>query len=99
MKMSLKNYGTEGEVLMQGRLDSTTADDVEELLVSLVPRFDRIILNLSGVNYVSSAGLSVFRLLHIAMRKKGGHLVFKDTPRLVMEIFTLTGYLHLFEFI
>lgn len=99
MQMTLEKRGAEGEVLMQGRLDSTTAADAEKILMGLVPRFDRIILNLAGVEYVSSAGLSAFRLLHIGMNKKGGSLAFKNTPRVVMEVFELTGYVGLFEFV
>lgn len=99
MQMTLQKRGNEGELLLQGRLDSTTSPDAEQLFRELAPRFDHITLNLAGLEYISSAGLRVIKQLHIIMQKKDGKLTIRNTPRIVMEVFEMTGFAGLFEFV
>ena len=47
LKLTLINKNTEGEVLMEGRLDSLTTAEAEEILLSLIDRFDVVILNMT----------------------------------------------------
>ena len=70
MHIKLINRGEEGELLLEGRLDSTTAPEVEEIVLQMVDRFDKIILNMAQLEYISSAGLRVLKLLYMALRKK-----------------------------
>ena len=97
MQMTLENRGSECELLMQGRLDSYTAPDAEKIFQELPTRFDFVILNLSGLEMLSSAGLRILKLLHMAMQKKGGRLMLRCVPRNVMEVFEMTGYVGLLD--
>ncbi len=99
MNIKLVNRGTEGELLVDGRLDSTTAPEAEAILLQMGDRFDTIILNLAGMEYVSSAGLRIFKQLHILMMKKNGRLFFKNVNKTVMEVFEITGLVGLFAFV
>ena len=47
---------------------------------------------------VSSAGLRIIKLLHMAMRKKNGELVVTNVNRMVMEVFEMTGFAGLLKF-
>ncbi len=99
MTIKLVNRDTEGELLIDGRLDSTTAPEAEAILLQTAERFDTIILNLAGMEYVSSAGLRIFKQLHILMMKKTGKLYFRNVNRTVMEVFEMTGLVGLFSFV
>lgn len=97
MKIKLINKGSEGEVLLIGNLDSNTAKDTEEILNDLSTKFDKIDLNFEGLDYISSAGLRVLKLTHVAMKKKGGRLVLKNVNSMVMEVLEMTGFAGLLE--
>lgn len=99
MHIKLINRGDEGELLMAGRLDSSTAPEVEEILLQTADRFDRLILNMAELEYISSAGLRILKLVYMALRKKDGELAIRDANKLVMEVFEMTGFAGLLTFI
>ena len=92
MDVKLINRGSEGELLLSGRLDSHTAPEVEEIFEDVAGQFSSVVLNLEELEYVSSAGLRIIRNLHVAMRKKDGELTLKNVKKLVMEVFEITGF-------
>lgn len=98
MTIKLVNRGTEGELLLDGRLDTTTSPEAEKIFSEVSERFDRVVLNMATLNYVSSAGLRVIKKLHMAMRKKDGQLVLKNVSKMVMEVFEMTGFAGLLRF-
>lgn len=98
MTINLVNRGTEGELLMEGRLDSVTAPEAEAIFEQVAERFDRIVLNFTNLQYVSSAGLRVLKKLHMTMRRKSGELVLTHVGKLVMEVFEMTGFAGLLHF-
>lgn len=98
MTIKLVNRGAAGELLISGRLDTTTAPDAEEIFNEVSGRFDKVILNFADLEYVSSAGLRVLKRLHMVMRKKGGEMVLTNVNKMVMEVFEMTGFAGLLQF-
>lgn len=92
MTIKLINRGTEGELLLSGRLDSFSAPEAETIFMQQVDRFDRLVLNMEELDYVSSAGLRIIKNLHMAMRRKAGELVLRRVGKMVMEVFEMTGF-------
>lgn len=92
MTIKLVNRTFEGELLLEGQLDPSSAPEVAEIFAQVSQRFDRIVLNLAGLSYISSAGLRVFRDLNMTMRRKGGELLLKNVDKRVMEVFEMTGF-------
>ena len=92
MHIKLINRGEEGELFLSGRLDSSTAPEVEEIVLQVADRFDKVILNMAQLEYISSAGLRILKLLYMALRKKEGELEIKNVNKLVMEVFEMTGF-------
>ena len=84
--MSSTNYK------IAGRLDSTTSSAhrlaIQELLSGDVESID---LDLSGLVYVSSAGLQVLLLAAKAAKQKGVGLSLIDAKPQVLEVLRLTG--------
>ena len=92
MNIKLVSRTTEGELLLEGRVDSVTAPEVERIIMDMTGRFDRLILNLSNLEYISSAGLRVLKNAHMTMKKKHGELILKNVPVSVMEVLEMTGF-------
>lgn len=98
MNIKLINRETEGELLLEGRLDSSTSPEAEDVFLQMAERFDVVILNMGQLEYVSSAGLRIIKVLHMAMRKKQGKLILKNVNKMVMEVFEMTGFAGLLNF-
>ena len=98
MNITLINRGQEGELVLEGRLDTLTAPEAEEVFNQTAERFDKVILNMRDLEYVSSAGLRTLKRLHMAMKKKNGNLVLTNVRKMVMEVFEMTGFAGLLKF-
>ena len=49
-------------------------------------------MDLSELDYVSSAGLRVLLSAHKSMKKQGGSMVVRGVNEEVQEVFTITGF-------
>ena len=92
LKLQLINRGEEGELLMIGRLDSSTSDEAEDIMLKLVDRFDIITLNMSELKYISSSGLRILKKMYMKTVKEGKDLQVKKASPFVFETFQMTGF-------
>ena len=98
MKIQLVDKGAEGELMLEGRLDANSSPEAEKIFLQMSERYSKLTLNLAGLEYISSAGLRVLKVTHMTMRKKGGVLALKNTGKMVMEVFEMTGFAGLLHF-
>lgn len=84
---------------MIGRLDSNTSPEAERVVDQLTERFDDLILNMKDLDYISSAGLRILKRAYMTMRRKGGSLKLRNVNKMVMEVFEVTGFAGLLQFI
>ena len=83
---------------LKGYLDAHTAPDFEEALQKLVTEERvRIIVNLSDLNYISSAGLGVFMGFIEGIRSKEGDIKLAEPNDKVFRVFDLLGFQVLYE--
>ena len=99
LNIDLVKQDNEGELMLVGELDINTAPGAEKIMLDAVSRFDRVILNMERVSYVSSAGLRAMKRANIQMRRKGGTLALKNVTKPVMEVLELTGFAVVFKII
>ena len=92
MDIKLVNRGTEGELLLSGRIDSTNAEEVGVLFLQVADRFNNITLNMKDLAYISSAGLRSVMKLYIKLRNQGGELSATNVSPYVAEVFEMTGF-------
>lgn len=92
MTIKLVNRGTEAEVLLGGRLDAAAVPEAEAIFKDIGERFDRVILNMATLEYISSAGLRLILTLDKAMHGKSGELIIKNVNKMVMEVFEMVGF-------
>ncbi len=85
-------------ITVSGRVDSSTAPELEEALQG---RLDdgrhNLVLDLSDVNYLSSAGLRAMVSALRACKKKGGDVRVANPSERVEEVLELAGLDALFE--
>ena len=81
---------------LEGRLDTTTAPELEaELNVSL-DGIKELTLDLEQTAYLSSAGLRVILGAQKRMNKQG-HMTVKHVCADIMEVFEITGFVDILD--
>ena len=83
--------GTELNVKVSGRLDTTTAPQLEGELIASYEGIETLILDLEDLEYLSSAGLRVLLQAQKAMNKLG-EMIIRNVNETVSEIFDITGF-------
>ena len=63
----------EGTVALTGRLDTVTAPQLETVLDGILPNTESLVLDLCGLEYISSAGLRLLLKAQKVMSKKRRH--------------------------
>ena len=83
--------GTALTLALEGRLDTTTAPELEAELKQALPGADSLTLDFAKLDYISSAGLRALLGAHKAMLAKGGMKVI-HANEIVQEVFDVTGF-------
>ncbi len=98
MDVTTKEYKRCSMVSVSGRVDSNTAPTFEQELKDVIEGGQRnIVLELSGVGFMSSAGLRGMVASLKACKKGGGDLFVADPSDRVSEVLKLAGLLSLFS--
>ena len=85
-------------VTLLGRLDELAAGEVERAFTGMIDAgVDRVLLDLSGVEYISSSGLRVLLMLLRAVKQREGRLVLCGLSPFVAEVFDISNFRSLFE--
>ena len=91
MKIEKKQDGTEMVVALEGRLDTMTAPELDQELQGNLGGITKLTFDLTGLEYVSSAGLRVLLSAQKVMNKQGKMIV-KNVNEQIMEVFEVTGF-------
>jgi anti-sigma B factor antagonist len=84
-------------VTVSGRIDTNTSRDLEDVLNALIETENpKIVVNLDGVEYISSSGLRVLLATLKRLRKENGALHLACLQPFVVEVFEITGFTKLF---
>lgn len=78
-------------VALEGRLDTTTAPELEASLKEELDTVNELIIDLAKLEYISSAGLRVLLAAQKAMMKQGS-MVVTNPNDVISEIFEVTGF-------
>ena len=79
-------------VVLEGRLDTTTAPELETALQAVDASITELILDFAGLAYVSSAGLRILLTTQKKMNKQG-KMILRNVCDDIKEIFEITGFL------
>ena len=85
---------TEGTILnlaLEGRLDTTTAPQLETELKGSMDGVTELNMNFEKLEYLSSAGLRVILTAQKTMNKQG-KMVIHHVNETILEVFEVTGF-------
>ncbi len=78
-------------VALEGRLDTTTAPQLEEELKGALDGVTELVMDFEKLDYISSAGLRVLLATQKVMNKQGKMTITKVSD-VIHEIFEVTGF-------
>ena len=91
MTIEIKRNAGETIIEICGRLDTTTAPTLDKTINNDIGDTKKLVLDLGGLEYISSAGLRVLLGAQKKMQKIGSMKVTKVCEE-VMEVFEMTGF-------
>lgn len=94
MKIEINITGEALNIAIEGRLDTTTAPELESAISGNCSGIANIVLDCKELAYVSSAGLRVLLSTH---KKMKGAMKLVNVCELVMEVFEMTGFADIFD--
>ena len=89
MKIEFNKNNANLNVALDGRLDTTTAPELEGFLNENYEDGNALVIDCEKLAYISSAGL---RVLLAAQKKSKGAMKLTKVCELVMEVFEMTGF-------
>ena len=92
MTINKTQTGDKITLSLSGRLDTTTAPQLQEVLIPAFDSAEHVELDFSGCAYVSSAGLRVLLMGAKTAKSKGNKQTLVNVSAEVMEVFEMTGF-------
>ena len=90
--------GDVNEVKLVGRLDVKAARDAETAFSDAAQAAPNILLDMTELDYIASAGLRALKRLREDVRSNGGTLTLKGVQDDAMEVLEMTGFAAMLNF-
>lgn len=98
MQINIQPNGQEITVQLIGELDTiTTTEQADELQQVLNIAGKMLVIDCSGMEYISSAGLRFFMQLKRESEAKGGSVRISNLNEDVADIFRMSGFQNIFQ--
>ena len=91
MTIEIKRNADEVVVELVGRLDTTTAPVLDKTITEDLADVKKLVLDMKGLEYISSAGLRVLLSAQKKMQKVG-YMKVVNVCEAIMEVFEMTGF-------
>ena len=100
MNVTINEEGAKALVKLEGRLDTTNADQFMKDITPLMNgSHQEIEMDCSDMEYTSSQGLRLFLMLQKSVSARGAKLVLRNMKPHVKEVFDITGFSHIINII
>jgi anti-sigma B factor antagonist len=96
MEITSNKVGDVTVVQLAGELTALTAGDTQSKVLQLVGPGAKMILDMSRVSFMSSAGLRMLLVLYRTISGRGGKILLVGLPEDIRNTMSLTGFLDLF---
>jgi anti-sigma B factor antagonist len=96
MEINVKSMGQVTVVEIAGDIDSNTAPQAQERVLPLVQSGSKILLDMNGVEYMSSAGLRMLLSMYRQMSRQNGSMVLVGLSEEIKDTMSVTGFLNFF---
>ena len=100
MNVTLQEQDGNMVAILEGNLNTAVAAATEKAMSPLndVEGKD-IIIDCTNLEYISSAGLRIFLGILQNVQERGVHVYIKGVNEAVNDVFIITGFINIFEFI
>ncbi len=96
MKIDIKGADGVSIVAVEGTIDGNTAPQAQDEILPLIQNGCRLLMDMSAVDYMSSAGLRIMLLLYRRVSAAGGKIVLVGLSEEISDTMALTGFLDFF---
>jgi anti-sigma B factor antagonist len=97
MNIQVEKVGKVTVIELDGELDSNTSPIVQEQILSLAEKNSRLLLDMTNVTYMSSAGLRTLLVLYRYLTENTGKIVLAGLNDDIRDIMSITGFLDFFS--
>ena len=92
MKIQKEYKDNQLTISLEGRLDILTSSELEAALAGALDGVEKLVFDMSKLEYISSAGLRVLLSTQKKLVSRGGQMLCKDLNETVKEVFEVTGF-------
>lgn len=87
-------------VYLEGRLDTSASETTEaELRPVYETECKEITIDCTKLAYIASSGLRLFLSMLVDTKPQGKHIVIKNMSKPLRDVFDVTGFSNLFQFV
>lgn len=86
-------------ITIDGSIDSKTASEVQQKILEASVNSNNVIIDLTKVDFVSSAGLRVLLMAYRQIKAKSGKVVLVGVSEEITEVMSMTGFVNFFEIV
>ncbi len=92
--MTINKAQENGKLILrpEGRMDTTTAPELQNVLIPAFDEAKEVALDFSQLAYVSSAGLRVLLMGQKTAKSKGASMTLTNVAPEIMEVLEMTGF-------
>ena len=85
-------------VHLVGDIDGATAPEAQAAVLGVAGPDCKIVLDMSGVTYMSSAGLRLLLVIYRTVMGQGGEIILAGLPEDLKDTMEMTGFLDFFQY-
>lgn len=98
MDINCKTVNGIVNISVSGRLDAATSVDADKQFGEIIAAGNsKLLFDLSGLEYISSAGLRVLLVVAKKIQQKGGRIALVAMTANVKEVFEISGFSAIFK--
>ena len=99
MKVTIKDFDDISVVEVEGNIDSKTAPEFERNTKVATDKSNAIAIDLTAVEFMSSAGLRVLLMLYRNVKAKEGKVVLVGVSEEIQDVMSMTGFINFFKIV
>lgn len=96
MDINVNQDGNKATISLNGKLSVATSPDLETAIQNLPESTNEFVIDLTSLEYISSAGLRVLVSTEKLAGQRGGKMVLQNPNEEVSEVFDMTGLADVF---
>lgn len=97
MLWNIERYNQITVLSLKGTLNGATVAAIQEQILSHIVDGQRVLLDLSSVQYLSSAAIRFLLSLYRAIRERSGTMALAGLSEELADVLSMTGFLDLFR--